>query len=157
LAPEPAAATAQARARTAKATPASRHVAELRATDLSGSVGQVLGADLFESGERVDVTGISKGKASPRHAGYVSGPGRATGTTRSTVRLADRRAPRRPACSRHEDGRPARQHPHHHAQLEVVEGDAERVATIKGAVPGPNGGLSSFATQKAPASKSERA
>src|SRR5256885_40799 len=43
--------------------PAQRHLAELRVDDLSGfEVGQVLAADVFGAGERVDVTGISKGK-----------------------------------------------------------------------------------------------
>ena len=43
--------------------PPLRHVAELRVDDLSGfEIGQVIGADVFGAGERVDVTGISKGK-----------------------------------------------------------------------------------------------
>src|SRR5204862_6668116 len=43
--------------------PAQRHLAELRVDDISGfELGQVLGADVFGAGERVDVTGISKGK-----------------------------------------------------------------------------------------------
>src|SRR5687768_6207142 len=43
--------------------PAARHLAELRVEDVSEfEVGQVLVADLFEAGERVDVSGISKGK-----------------------------------------------------------------------------------------------
>src|SRR6516162_5052641 len=43
--------------------PPVKHLAELRVDDLAGfSVGQVLGADVFDAGERVDVTGISKGK-----------------------------------------------------------------------------------------------
>src|ERR1700680_998407 len=41
----------------------SRHLAALRVDDLSGyEVGQVISADVFDAGERVDVTGISKGK-----------------------------------------------------------------------------------------------
>ena len=43
--------------------PPQRHLAELRVDDLAGfEVGQVIGADVFGAGERVDVTGISKGK-----------------------------------------------------------------------------------------------
>src|SRR5436309_3263525 len=43
--------------------PPARHLAELRVDDLSGfEIGQVLAADVFGAGERVDVTGISKGK-----------------------------------------------------------------------------------------------
>src|SRR5215470_15531610 len=46
----------------ASAEPA-RHLAELRVDDLTGfEVGQTLAADTFAAGERVDVTGISKGK-----------------------------------------------------------------------------------------------
>ena len=48
----------------ADAAPA-KHLAELRVDDLAGfEIGQVLAADVFEAGERVDVTGISKGKGS---------------------------------------------------------------------------------------------
>ena len=49
----------------ADAAPA-KHLAELRVDDLAGfEIGQVLAADVFEAGERVDVTGISKGRVSP--------------------------------------------------------------------------------------------
>ena len=47
--------------RKADAAPA-KYLAELRVDDLTGfEVGQVLAADVFTAGERVDVTGISKG------------------------------------------------------------------------------------------------
>src|SRR5262249_41538175 len=47
----------------AAGAPPSRHLAELRVADLSGfEIGQVVKADVFVAGERVDVTGISKGK-----------------------------------------------------------------------------------------------
>ncbi len=40
-----------------------RHLAELRVDDLTGyEIGQLISADVFDTGERVDVTGISKGK-----------------------------------------------------------------------------------------------
>jgi large subunit ribosomal protein L3 len=43
--------------------PPQRHLAEMRVDDLSGfEIGQVIDADVFGAGERVDVTGISKGK-----------------------------------------------------------------------------------------------
>src|SRR3981081_173179 len=46
----------------AAAEPA-RHLAELRVDDLSGyEIGQLISADVFDTGERVDVTGLSKGK-----------------------------------------------------------------------------------------------
>src|SRR5881394_1565961 len=45
----------------ANADPA-KYLAELRVEDLSGfELGQLLKADIFEAGERVDVSGISKG------------------------------------------------------------------------------------------------
>src|SRR3954467_13392888 len=45
----------------ANADPA-KYLAELRVEDLSGfELGQILKADVFSAGERVDVTGISKG------------------------------------------------------------------------------------------------
>src|SRR6266571_3587291 len=43
--------------------PPSRTLAELRVDALDGfAIGQVIKADTFEKGERVDVTGVSKGK-----------------------------------------------------------------------------------------------
>jgi large subunit ribosomal protein L3 len=53
---------AQGHAAKANATP-KRYVRELRGIDLSAyEVGQVLGADVFATGEIVDVIGVSKGK-----------------------------------------------------------------------------------------------
>ena len=41
----------------------SKHLVELRVDDISGfEVGQVVRADVFGAGDRIDVTGISKGK-----------------------------------------------------------------------------------------------
>ncbi len=127
--------------------PPSRHLAELRVDDLSGfEVGQVIGADVFESGERVDVTGISKGKGftgvMQRH--NFKGQGASHGNHKK------HRAPGAiGACAT-----PARvfkgmkmagQHGNARVttlNLEVVEGDAERgLLLVKGAVPGPTGGL----------------
>jgi large subunit ribosomal protein L3 len=125
----------------------SRHLAELRVDDLSAfSVGQVIGADVFTAGERVDVTGISKGKGftgvMARH--NFKGQGASHGTHKK------HRAPGSiGACAT-----PARvfkgvKMPGQHGNrsvttlnLEVVEGDAERsLLLLKGAVPGPAGGL----------------
>ena len=55
-----------------------RHLAELRVDDSSAfSVGQVIDADVFAAGERVDVTGISKGKGftGAHPAPQLQGPG----------------------------------------------------------------------------------
>jgi len=124
-----------------------RDLAELRVDDLSGfEVGQVIAANIFGPGERVDVTGISKGKG---FAGVMvrhnfKGQGASHGNHKS------HRAPGAiGACAT-----PARvfkgmRMPGQHGakkvttlNLEVVEGDAERnLLLIKGSVPGPNGAL----------------
>jgi large subunit ribosomal protein L3 len=130
----------------ADAEPA-RHLAELRVDDLSGyAIGQVIAADVFGAGERVDVTGISKGKGfsgvMQRH--NFKGQGASHGNHKK------HRAPGAiGACAT-----PARvfkgvgmagQHGHRSVttlNLEVVEGDAERgLLLIRGSVPGPTGGL----------------
>jgi large subunit ribosomal protein L3 len=130
----------------ANAEPA-RHLAELRVDDLTGfEVGQTLAADTFAAGERVDVTGISKGKGftgvMQRH--NFKGQGASHGTHKK------HRAPGAiGACatpSRVFKGvRMAGQHGSRTVttlNLEVVEGDAERgLLLLKGSVPGPNGGL----------------
>jgi len=127
--------------------PAQRHLAELRVDDLSGfEVGQVIGADVFGAGERVDVTGISKGKgfagAMQRH--NFKGQGASHGNHKK------HRAPGAiGACAT-----PARVFKGVRMagqfgatkvttlNLEVVEGDAERgLLLIKGSVPGAKGGL----------------
>jgi large subunit ribosomal protein L3 len=124
-----------------------KHLAELRVDDLSGfEVGQEVVADLFEVGERVDVTGISKGKGftgvMQRH--NFSGQGASHGNHKK------HRAPGAiGACatpSRVFKGmRLPGQHGHSRVttlNLEVVEADPERsLLLIKGSVPGPSGSL----------------
>jgi len=126
---------------------ASRDLAELRVDDLSPyQVGQVIAADVFAAGERVDVTGISKGKGftgvMQRH--NFQGQGASHGNHKK------HRAPGSiGACAT-----PARvfkgmRMPGQHGaqrvttlNLEVVEGDAERgLLLIRGSVPGPAGAL----------------
>jgi large subunit ribosomal protein L3 len=125
----------------------SRHLAELRVTDLAGfEIGQLVRADVFAAGERVDVTGISKGKGftgvMQRH--NFKGLGASHGTHKKHrapgsigacatparvfkgVRMAGQMGSERVTT----------------LNLEVVEGDAERgLLLIKGAVPGPSGSL----------------
>ena len=127
--------------------PPVKHLAELRVADLAGfEVGQVLGADVFGAGERVDVTAISKGKGfaggmqrhnfkgqgashgnhkkhrSPGSVGACATPARVFKGTRMAGQYGNERVTT--------------------LNLEVVEGDAERgLLLVKGAVPGPNGGL----------------
>ena len=130
----------------ANAEPA-RHLAELRVDDLTGfEVGQTLAADTFAAGERVDVTGISKGKGftgvMQRH--NFKGQGASHGTHKK------HRAPGAiGACATparvFKGVRMAGQHGSRTVttlNLEVVEGDADRgLLLVKGSVPGPNGGL----------------
>jgi large subunit ribosomal protein L3 len=123
--------------------PAQKYLAELRVTDLAGfELGQILKADVFEAGERVDVTGISKGHGfsgvMKRHNFQGQGAGhgnhkkhRAPGAIGACatparvfkgVRMAGQYGNTRVTT----------------LNLEVVEGDAERgLLLVKGAVPGP--------------------
>lgn len=127
-------------------TPA-RHLAEMRVDDTSVfTVGQLIQADTFAAGEKVDVTGISKGKGfsghmkrhnfkgqgashgnhkkhrAPGSIGACATPGRVFKGVRMAGQYGDVRVTT--------------------LNLEVVEGDAERgLILIKGAVPGPAGGL----------------
>ena len=110
------------------------------------TVGQVIDADLFAPGERVDVTGISKGKgfagAMQRH--NFKGQGASHGNHKKHRSPGSVGACATPArvfkgmkmAGQYGNARITTQN------LEVVEGDAERgILLIKGAVPGPNGSL----------------
>ena len=123
------------------------HLAELRVDDVSGfTVGQVIDADLFAPGERVDVTGISKGKGfagvmkrhnfagqkashgahrihrMPGSIGQCSTPGRVFRGMRMAGRMGAEKVTT--------------------LNLEVVAADAERdLLLVKGSVPGPAGGV----------------
>jgi large subunit ribosomal protein L3 len=143
--------------------PPARHLAELRVDDLAGfEIGQVLGADLFDAGDRVDVTGISKGKGfaggmqrhnfkgqgashgnhkkhrSPGSVGACATPARVFKGTRMAGQYGNERVTT--------------------LNLEVVDGDAERgLILVKGAVPGPAGGLVLVRNAvKQPASRTSR-
>ncbi len=125
----------------------SRDLAELRVDDLAGyEVGQVIAADVFDAGERVDVTGISKGKGfsgvMQRH--NFKGQGASHGNHKK------HRAPGAiGACATparvFKGVRMAGQHGSQKVttlNLEVVDGDPERgLLLIKGSVPGANGSL----------------
>jgi large subunit ribosomal protein L3 len=124
-----------------------KYLAELRVDDLGGfELGQVLKADVFEAGERVDITGISKGKGfagvMKRH--NFKGQGAGHGNHKK------HRAPGAiGACATparvFKGMRMAGQYGNTRVttlNLQVVEGDAERnLLLVKGAIPGPNGGL----------------
>ena len=131
----------------AAGAPAQKYLVELRVDDLSNfELGQVLQADVFAAGERVDVTGISKGHGfsgvMKRHNFY--GQGASHGNHKK------HRAPGAiGACATparvFKGVRMAGQYGNTKVttlNLEVVEGDAERgLLLIKGSVPGANGGV----------------
>ena len=127
--------------------PAMRTLAELRVDALDGfEVGQIVKADTFEAGERVDVSGISKGKGfagvMKRHnfAGQGASHGnhkkhRAPGAVGACATPARVFRGMRMA-GQHGDQRVTT------LNLEVVQSDPERnLLLVKGAVPGPNNGL----------------
>ena len=101
---------------------------------------------MFAAGERVDVTGISKGHGfsgvMKRH--NFSGQGATHGNHkkhRAPGAIGACATPARVFKGMRMAG-PDGQHAHHDAEPDVVEGDAERnLLLIKGAVPGPSGGL----------------
>jgi large subunit ribosomal protein L3 len=120
---------------------------ELRLDDTSDyQVGQQLGADLLEAGEKVDVTAVSKGKGfagsmkrhgfsgqgashgnhkkhrAPGSVGACATPARVFKGTRMAGRLGASRVTT--------------------LNLEVVKADSDQeLVLVKGAVPGPRGGL----------------
>jgi large subunit ribosomal protein L3 len=127
--------------------PPSKNLVELRVEDLSPfEIGQVVKADVFEAGDRVDVTGVSKGKGftgvMKRH--NFKGQGASHGNHKK------HRAPGSiGACAT-----PARVFKGMRMagqvgsaktttlNLEIVEGDAERnLILVRGSVPGPRGAL----------------
>jgi len=124
-----------------------RYLAELRVDDLSGfELGQVIAADVFAAGERVDVTGISKGSgfsgAMKRH--NFSGQGASHGNHKKHRSPGSVGACATPARV-FKGMRMAGQYGNTRIttlNLEVVEGDAERgLLLVKGSVPGASGGL----------------
>jgi len=126
---------------------ATKYLAELRVDDLSGfEIGQVLKADVFAAGERVDVTGISKGHGfsgvMKRH--NFSGQGASHGNHKKHRAPGAIGACATPARA-FKGVRMAGQYGNSRIttlNLEVVEGDAERnLLLVRGAVPGPSGGL----------------
>ena len=107
--------------------------------------GQELAADLFEEGAEVDVTGTTKGKASPvpSSVGASSPTAVLTVLTRtSAVPVLWAHAPLRAVFSRQAYGRPHGSCDRHYQNLTVVSADVENgILAIKGAIPGPKGGI----------------
>jgi large subunit ribosomal protein L3 len=139
---------------------ARRYLVELRTDDAADyQTGQELRADVFEAGDRVDVVGVSKGKG---FSGVVKRHGFSGLRASHGVEKKHRSPGSIGACatpSRVFKGmRMAGQMGHGRVtilNLEVVRADAERnLLLVKGAVPGPNGGLVMIRSAvKAPATR----
>lgn len=120
---------------------------ELRLDDTSGyEVGQTLAADLLDKGERIDVTAVSKGKGTAgtmqRHgfSGLPASHG-AHRVHRAPGAIGACATPARVFKGTRMAGRTGAEKVTT-LNLEVVEADAEReLVLVKGAVPGPKGGL----------------
>lgn len=125
---------------------AHRYVKEFRLDDCSQyQVGSVVKADVFEKGEHVDVTGVSKGKGFEGNIKrWNQGRGRKTHGSHS-YRVAGSLG----ACTYPGEVFKTKRLPGHMGRetitvqnLEIVRSDAERnLLLIKGAIPGANGGL----------------
>jgi large subunit ribosomal protein L3 len=124
-----------------------RHLVELRIDDASGfEVGQQLTAGLMSAGERVDAIAVSKGKgfagAMKRH--NFKGQGAAHGNHkkhRSPGSIGACATPARVFKGTRMAGRMGG-HQVTTLNLEVVQADAEReLILVRGAVPGPRGGM----------------
>ena len=140
-----------------------RHVVEIR-TDDAGSYepGQELRADVFEAGERADVVGVSKGKGfagvMKRHG--FSGLSSSHGTERkhrSPGAIGACATPSRVFKGMRMAGQMGNERVTV-LNLEVVRADAERnLLLLRGAIPGPEGGLVMVRSAvKAPATKGGR-
>jgi large subunit ribosomal protein L3 len=140
-----------------------RHVVEIR-TDDAGSYepGQELRADVFEAGERADVVGVSKGKGfagvMKRHG--FSGLSSSHGTERkhrSPGAIGAWANPSRVFKGMRMAGQMGNERVTV-LNLEVVRADAERnLLLLRGAIPGPEGGLVMVRSAvKAPAAKGGR-
>jgi large subunit ribosomal protein L3 len=124
-----------------------RKLVELRLADVSGyEVGQVLRVDLFSASERIDVTAVSKGKGfaggMKRHNFKGLGAGHGTHKKhRAPGSIGACATPARVFKGTKMAGRMGAERVTT-LGLQVVQADAERdLLLLKGAVPGPRGGL----------------
>ena len=124
-----------------------KHLVELRVDDLTNyAVGQAIVADIFTKGDRVDVTGVSKGKGfagvMKRH--NFKGQGASHGNHkkhRAPGSIGACATPARVFKGMKMAGQMGNVRTTT-LNLEVVEGDGERnLILVRGSVPGPNGGL----------------
>jgi len=127
-------------------TAAKKYLREFRLEDISGlNVGDEIKADTFEAGEKVDITGISKGKG-------FAGPMKRWGLHRGPMTHGSgyhRGSGSMGACSSPGRVMKGKKLPGHMGvdkvtvqNLEVVKVNAEEnIILVKGAVPGNKGGL----------------
>ena len=124
-----------------------RHVREFRLDDCSAlNVADEIKVDTFEAGERVDVTGISKGKG---FAGVIKRYGQHRLKETHGTGPVHRHAGSMGGCSYPGRVFKGKRLPGHmgHVRvtvqnLDIIRVDAERgLLLVKGAVPGPKGGL----------------
>jgi large subunit ribosomal protein L3 len=126
---------------------AGTRLVELRLDDVSSyEVGATIGADTFEAGEKVDVTAVSKGKgfAGPMKRHGFSGLGASHGAHRvhrAPGSIGACATPSRVLKGTRMAGRMGGERVTT-LNLEVVKADPEAgVVLVRGAVPGPNGGV----------------
>ena len=123
-----------------------RHLREFRLEDAASyEVGQVVKVDVFAEGDKIDITGTSKGHgftgAIQRWNQHIGPKSHGSKYHRGVGSLSANSDPSRVFKNKHMPG-------HYGVErvtiqnLEIVKVDAERnLLLIKGAVPGPNGGL----------------
>ncbi|MGM9681387.1 MAG: 50S ribosomal protein L3 [Eubacteriales bacterium] len=124
-----------------------KHLKEFRLDDISGyKVGDTVTADIFAAGEKVDVTGMTKGR------GYTGAVKR---WNSKTLRMTHGTGPiHRQPGSMGANSTPSRIYKNKHMagqygneqvtvlNLEVVKIDAEKnILAVKGAIPGARGGI----------------
>lgn len=119
----------------------------LREFDLDESlnIGDIVKADVFAAGDKVDVTGISKGKGyqgTIKRHGYHTGPmAHGSGYHRHQGSMGPNTDPSRVFKGKGMPGHMGSEQVTVQ-NLDIVKVDAEKnLIAIKGAVPGPNGGL----------------
>ena len=124
----------------------SRHLVELRTDGAAYELGQQVTADVFSVGEKVDVVGVSKGKGfagvMKRHGfGGLRGSHGVHKKHRSPGALGACATPSRVFKGMRMAGQMGNQRVTV-LNLEVIQSDPERgLLLVRGAVPGPNGGL----------------
>ena len=124
-----------------------RHLKEFRLDDISGyNVGDTVAADIFTAGEKVDITGITKGRgftgAVKRWGYHILRMTHGTGPIHRQVgSMGPNSTPSRVFKNKKMAGQYGNEQVTVH-NLDVVKVDAEKnLIAVKGAVPGSKGGI----------------